>query len=161
MRYRAFIFALILAFFHLSCAISAKKESAFKTLSPFYIKSEGRDGYYFALNVIRLLERRGAQITKEVAGAHSRISVEGPSCQRTPLLLSATGSSTTDYRIRCLVHYDIHIDEQDIIRSGSLSASDNLIGARQLSAFYRREEEVMNKIANRLASQLIRTLEHI
>jgi len=143
----------------LSLACATQRESSFAPLGPIHIKSEGRDGYYFTLSVTRLLERRGAKVTNKVSEAHSHISLQGPNCQRIPLLLAPKGSTVSDYRIRCLVHYDIQIAEQEF--SGSLSASDNLIATEPLSAFYRQEEELMNGIANRLARQLIRTLEQL
>ena len=146
--------------FVLSCclclACATQRENALSPLGPIHIKSEGRDGYYFTLSLTRLLERRGAKVTNKADEAHSHISLQGPNCQRTPLLLAPKGSDVSDYRIRCLVHYDIQIAEQEF--SGSLSASDNLIATEPLSAFYRQEEELMDGITHRLARQLIRAL---
>lgn len=146
---------VVICLLSLSCA--TQRENSLAPLGPIHIKSEGRDGYYFALSVTRLLEIRGGKVTDKPT--HSRISLRGPNCQRTPLLLAPKGSAITDYRIRCLVHYDIQIDGQAF--SGSLSASDNLIATEQLSAFYRQEEEIINGITNRLARQFIRTLEQL
>ena len=151
---------LVIVFFVLlstSCAASLEKQSRLAARNPVYITGEDRAAYAFSLAFIRQLERRGGKIVKEATRARSHISIKGPQCRRTALFINEEGRRT-DYRINCLLYYDIRIRGEDLMKSGVLSSSDYLIQTSLLSAYYRNEEQLFNKLSARLAQQLIRAL---
>lgn len=136
-----------------SCAFTPERKIIER--SPVYLSSEGKDGYVFSVLLSRHIERKQGELTRDPSTAHSHIHLQGPRCHRSTLLLDQQGTRT-DFRISCTVNYKIIRDDQ--VKEGISSARNYFINTPHLSAYYRREEELINKLKERLAQQLIRVL---
>ena len=153
--------AICLGFLILSaCALKLHRGERAADKSPLYISSQGRDGYFFSLQLARAWEGRGGKVTRAAANAQTRVAIEGPNCARQSLLVNQRGDKT-DLYIVCRLAYGITLDPDADQHQGHLSERFILSSEENLSAFYRKESEIQTEVLTRLARKLALAVETV
>ena len=143
-----------------ACALKPHRAERAIDKSPLYISSQGRDGYYFSLQLARAWESRGGKVTRDATHAQTRVAIKGPTCTRQTLLVNQRGDKT-DFHIICRLEYGIAQAQQTDQHQGRLSESFILAAETNLSAFYRKESELQTETLTRLARKLALAVEAV